>query len=121
MTGITNDGAAGTSSARGGDERRPAPDLPTQRYPRDRPSLLEVVVRLDESDESLDQVVTAAREARARGAVLRLLATHDPEHAGSRVARERVARRLALGAEVARAVSPGLEVRVTAPGDERVR
>jgi sugar phosphate isomerase/epimerase len=123
MTGTTNDGAG-----RGPRSRPPAdgssvapPTVPSQRAAGGQAPTHEVVVRLDASDESLDRVVAAAREAQAAGLVLHLVAVPEPRRPGAAaVARERLTHRLDMAAEVARALCPGLPVEVTVPGDADV-
>jgi hypothetical protein len=57
--------------------------------------------------------VAAARDAQAAGAVLRLVpAPGEDAVAGGAIVRERRAQRLALAAEVARALCPDLTVEV---------
>jgi hypothetical protein len=115
MTGTTNDGA-GRPRLRTGETGRRHGSVPPQRTSGGS-RVRELLVGADDSDESLDEVVTAAREAQAAGVALRLRASPEVTAHGEEVARERVAHRLQLAAEMARALCPGLEVTV-ASGQE---
>jgi hypothetical protein len=77
-----------------------------------------VVVPLDASGESLDRVVAAARDAQAAGAVLRLVAAPAGDASAGPDVRERLAQRLDLAAEVARALCPDLTVEVAGPQED---
>jgi hypothetical protein len=118
MTGTTNDGAGRRPPLRPPAEtpRSAPPAVPSQRASSAQPAAREVVVPLEGTDESLDRVVAAAREAQAAGAVLHLVAAAGPGGSGGAgVARERLTHRLDMAAQVARALCPGLVVEVTGP------
>ncbi|MGN6575582.1 MAG: hypothetical protein ACTHKG_07840 [Nocardioides sp.] len=120
MTGTTNDGGDRRPFRPRTDTSRPTPPtVPVQRVPSAQPApTREVVVPLEATDESLDRVVAAAREAQAAGAVLHLVAAAGPAlPGGADIARERLTQRLDMAAEVARALCPGLTVEVTGPED----
>ena len=121
--GTTNDGAGRRPRPRAPAERSGAtpPGFPSQRAPGGAPAPREVVVPLDSSDESLDRVVAAARDAQAAGTILRLVpAPGEDVVAGGAVARDRLAQRLDLAAEVARALCPDLTVEVAMPVERTV-
>ncbi len=118
MAETTNDGDGRTHLRGDAGEAGQRRSLPAQRT--SGPSeVREVLVGPDDSDASLDRVVAAAREAQAAGTVLHLRAAPEVTSPGGRPrAGERLAHRLDLAAQVARALCPDLEVKVTGPGGE---
>jgi hypothetical protein len=120
MAVTRDDGRELLPGTAGSPAPRADPAIPAQRSARPDLPGDEIVLALDLSDEALDQVVVAARLAGAEHARLRLVAAEvlgrsrttpaDPPADGAAVARDRVERHLAVAAELARAVTPGLEV-----------
>lgn len=88
--------------------RRQPPTIPEQR-PGPGDTAERVVVAVDESEASLDRVLSAAREAQARGVPLELEPHENPlterHHA-------RILQRLDSAVQLARTVAPGLDVRL---------
>ncbi|HEX6246563.1 MAG TPA: ANTAR domain-containing protein [Nocardioidaceae bacterium] len=82
-----------------------------------------VTVAIDQSDSSLDGVADAAREACRRGVPLELTVDLPPHeivhHDQPDLERAHLMQRVDLALELARAVSPGLEVRLSKDGVEQ--
>jgi hypothetical protein len=90
-------------------------------FPRADRRLVEAVpvtVAVDHSSSSLDAVVEAARQAARAGVPLELTMEHLAVGDVSALSRAELMQRIDLAVEVAREVSPGLDVRV--PADSQI-
>lgn len=106
---VCRDGAEPRSDARVVRWLREQLDRDLVAVPAPRTPLSQTVtVHVDQSYSSLDAVIAASREAARRGVPLEITSRDDEEG----IARAHLMQRLDLAVEIARAVEPGLVVRL---------
>jgi hypothetical protein len=82
------------------------------RVPQQRQHAPWVKVTIDETESSLNAVVEAARQAHRRRVPLELVVEMHPSEPPAAGERARLVQQMDLAVELARAVVPGLDVRV---------